>query len=55
MNMYDSIQAIVDDANEKNKPISELIIEQECQLSGADRETVWNKMAKNLEIMRAAV
>lgn len=55
MNMYDSIQAIVDDANKKNKPISELIIEQECQLSGADRETVWNKMAKNLEIMRAAV
>ncbi|MDO4903123.1 MAG: L-serine ammonia-lyase, iron-sulfur-dependent, subunit alpha [Limosilactobacillus sp.] len=53
--MYDSIQEIVEDAKAKDKPISELIIEQECRTSGNSREAIWRKMAKNLEVMRAAV
>lgn len=53
--MYNHIKEIVADAEKTEKPISELIIEQECKLSGLSREKVWNKMKYNLETMRAAV
>lgn len=53
--MYDSIKEIVADSEKQNKPISELIIEQECKSSGLSREEVWNKMKRNLDTMRAAV
>ena len=53
--MYDSIKEIVEDSEKQNKPISELIIEQECKPSGLSRDEVWAKMKKNLETMRAAV
>lgn len=53
--MYDSIKEIVDDSMKSGKPISELIIEQECKSSGNPRQEVWDKMKRNLETMRAAV
>ena len=36
--MYKYIKEIVADAEKKQKPISELIIEQECEMSGLSRE-----------------
>lgn len=53
--MYNHIKEIVSDSEKTGKPISELIIEQECKLSGIPREKIWNKMKYNLETMRAAV
>lgn len=53
--MYNHIKEIVADSEKTDKPISELIIEQECQMSGLPREKVWNKMKYNLETMRDAV
>ena len=47
--MYNHIKEIVADSEKTGKPISELIIEQECQMSGLPREKVWNKMKYNLE------
>lgn len=53
--MYNHIKEIVADSEKTGKPISELIIKQECQMSGLPREKVWNKMKYNLETMRDAV
>lgn len=53
--MYNHIKEIVADSEKTGKPISELIIEQECKLSGMPREKIWNRMKYNLETMRAAV
>lgn len=53
--MYNHIKEIVTAAEKTHKPISELIIEQECQLSGLPREKVWQRMKYNLQTMRAAV
>ena len=53
--MYNHIKEIVADSEKTGKPISELIIEQECHMSGLPREKVWNKMKYNLETMRDAV
>lgn len=53
--MCNHIKEIVADSEKTGKPISELIIEQECQMSGLPREKVWNKMKYNLETMRDAV
>ncbi len=53
--MYNHVKEIVADAEKTEKPISELIIEQECKSSGLSREKVWNKMKYNLETMRAEV
>ena len=53
--MYNHIKEIVADSEKQHKPISELIIEQECELSGLPRQMVWNRMKHNLATMRAAV
>ena len=53
--MYSHIKEIVADSEKTGKPISELIIEQECQMSGLPREKIWNKMKYNLQTMRDAV
>ena len=50
--MYNHIKEIVAAAEKTHKPISELIIEQECQLSGLPREKVWQRMKYNLQTMR---
>ena len=53
--MYNHIKEIVADSEKTGKPISELIIEQECKMSGQPREKIWNRMKYNLETMREAV
>ena len=53
--MYNHIKEIVADSEKQHKPISELIIEQECELSGLPRQIIWNRMKHNLATMRAAV
>lgn len=53
--MYESIKEIVDASLEQNVPISELMIQQEMQKNNATREEVWDQMAKNLDVMAAAV
>ena len=53
--MYNHIKEIVADSEKQHKPISELIIEQECELSSLPRQMVWNRMKHNLATMRAAV
>ncbi len=49
--MYNHIKEIVAASEKTHKPISELIIEQECQLSGLSREKIWQRMKYNLETM----
>ncbi|NRO33083.1 L-serine dehydratase, alpha chain [Lactobacillus helveticus] len=53
--MYNHIKEIVADSEKQQKPISELIIEQECKLSSLPRQKVWNRIKHNLATMRAAV
>ncbi|WP_056945467.1 L-serine ammonia-lyase, iron-sulfur-dependent, subunit alpha, partial [Lactobacillus gallinarum] len=53
--MYNHIKEIVADSEKTGKPISKLIIEQECKMSGQPREKIWNKMKYNLQTMRDAV
>ncbi|MCI1985104.1 MAG: L-serine ammonia-lyase, iron-sulfur-dependent, subunit alpha [Lactobacillus sp.] len=53
--MYMSIEELVSDSVSKKQPISELIINQECEKSHSSREEVWHEMEKNLDVMRAAV
>jgi len=53
--MYKSIAELVATAETQHQPISELIIQQEIETSQMSREVIWAMMAKNLEVMRAAV
>ncbi|KRM72011.1 L-serine ammonia-lyase, iron-sulfur-dependent, subunit alpha [Lacticaseibacillus brantae] len=53
--MYKSIAELVATAETQHQPISELIIQQEIESSQMSREVIWAMMAKNLEVMRAAV
>lgn len=53
--MYNHVKELITDAEKTGKSISELIIEQEIELSGMSREKIWNKMKYNLETMREAV
>lgn len=53
--MYNHIKEIVAASEKTHKSTSELIIEQECQLSGLSREKIWQRMKYNLQTMRAAV
>lgn len=53
--MFDSIQEIIETAQQTHQPISELIIQQECRTSHCDREEVWRHMAKNITTMANAV
>lgn len=53
--MYMTIKEIVDTANERQKPIYELAIEQEIEQTKASYEEVWSKMEKNLAVMENSV
>jgi L-serine dehydratase len=53
--MYMTIKEIVDAANERQKPIYELAIEQEIEQTKASYEEVWSKMEKNLAVMENSV
>ncbi|MDF2855899.1 MAG: sdaAA [Neobacillus sp.] len=53
--MYMSIKEIVDAANKTQKPIYQLAIEQEMEITKASYEEIWAKMEKNLVTMENAV
>lgn len=53
--MYASIEELVSDATIKNLPISELVIQAECNNMNVSRNDVWRKMKHNLDTMRLAV
>ncbi|WP_283604270.1 L-serine ammonia-lyase, iron-sulfur-dependent, subunit alpha [Ligilactobacillus salivarius] len=53
--MYASIEGLVSDATIKNLPISELVIQAECNDMNVSRNDVWRKMKHNLDTMRLAV
>ncbi|MCH4171204.1 MAG: L-serine ammonia-lyase, iron-sulfur-dependent, subunit alpha [Lactobacillus sp.] len=53
--MYDTIQELVAASMSQNKPISEIMIEQEMAKNSATRDEVWSQMSKNLDVMAAAV
>ncbi|ASN11991.1 L-serine ammonia-lyase, iron-sulfur-dependent, subunit alpha [Latilactobacillus sakei] len=52
--MYTKIHELVQTAQERQLPISELIIEQEIKMSHSSREIIWATMGKNLDVMLAA-
>lgn len=52
--MYTTIHELVETAQERQLPISELIIEQEVVMSHTSREVIWATMGKNLDVMIAA-
>ena len=52
--MYASIEELVSDATIKNLPISELVIQAECNDMNVSRNDVWRKMKHNLDTMRLA-
>lgn len=53
--MYASIEELVSNATIKNLPISELVIQAECNDMNVSRNDVWRKMKHNLDTMRLAV
>ena len=53
--MYASIEELISDATIKNLPISELVIQAECNDMNVSRNNVWRKMKHNLDTMRLAV
>lgn len=53
--MYDTIASLVEASQITQKPISELIIEQEMKSSNSSRDEVWSQMERNLDVMREAV
>lgn len=53
--MFNHVSEIVEASKKENKPISQLIIEQETENSGLSEQEVWNKMKYNLSTMQAAV
>lgn len=52
--MYNSVAEIVETALKQDKPIWELMLEQEMAYSRASRAEVWAKMQRQLEVMLAA-
>ena len=53
--MFVSIQELVTLASNQNKSISEVMIEQEMEMTQQSREFIWAKMEKNLQTMKQAV
>ena len=53
--MFQSLADIVTESKEKNKPVSELMIEQEIELNNVERSAVIKLMKRNLYVMMSAV
>lgn len=53
--MYQSIADIVATATKMQKPLYELMIEQEMAVTNQSRQVIWDKMQQNLTVMKAAV
>ena len=52
--MFSTIKELVALATEQKKPISEIMIEQEMEMTQQSREYIWEKMEKNLQTMKNA-
>ncbi len=55
MGMFRNVAELVELAQSKNKPISEIMIEQEMDFRGNTREEVYSQMKNNLVVMEQAV
>ena len=53
--MFSTIKELVALATEQKKPISEIMIEQEMEMTQQSREYIWEKMEKTLQTMKNAV
>ncbi|EUJ46153.1 L-serine ammonia-lyase, iron-sulfur-dependent, subunit alpha [Listeria riparia] len=53
--MFHTVAELIDIANRKNKPISEIMIEREMHVTGNSRETILEVMDRNLTVMEAAI
>ncbi|WP_088816268.1 MULTISPECIES: L-serine ammonia-lyase, iron-sulfur-dependent, subunit alpha [Listeria] len=53
--MFRTVKELVDIANREAKPISEIMIEREMNVSGLSRAEVTSAMAKNLQVMEDAI
>lgn len=53
--MFDSIKEIIDYANKHDMKFSEIMIEEEKELSGKSRDEIREQMRQNLQVMRDAV
>src|SRR5690625_1506501 len=53
--MFNSIAQLIDIANSENKPISEVMIEQEISVSKRSYLEVYQDMERNLDVMQGAV
>jgi L-serine dehydratase len=53
--MFRNVAELVELAESKNIPISEIMIEQEVSVKGRSRESIIEQMSKNLEVMEKAV
>ncbi|MBS4750261.1 L-serine ammonia-lyase, iron-sulfur-dependent, subunit alpha [Granulicatella sp. zg-ZJ] len=53
--MYMTIKEIIDAANQHQCSISELMIQQEMKTTDLPRHVIWEKMEKNLDVMKKAV
>lgn len=53
--MFDSIKEIIDYANKHDMKFSEIMIEEEKELSGMSRDEIREQMRQNLQVMRDAV
>lgn len=53
--MFRNVAELVQIAESQNKKISEIMIEQEMQVSGRTREEIFDQMEKSLQVMEEAV
>ncbi|WP_261132767.1 L-serine ammonia-lyase, iron-sulfur-dependent, subunit alpha [Bacillus sp. Marseille-Q3570] len=53
--MFRNVSELVELAVSKNVPISEVMIEQEMEVTGRSKESVMERMEKNLDVMEKAV
>ncbi len=53
--MFRNVAELVELAQSKNMPISEIMIEQEMDFRGSSRDQVYEQMKNNLEVMEQAV
>ncbi|AKV55595.1 L-serine dehydratase, alpha subunit [Bifidobacterium actinocoloniiforme DSM 22766] len=53
--MFNSVKELVETSERENLPVSEIMIRDEMERYGEEREQVWDRMAKNLDTMDAAV
>ncbi|KMK77170.1 L-serine ammonia-lyase, iron-sulfur-dependent, subunit alpha [Alkalihalobacillus pseudalcaliphilus] len=53
--MFKNVAELIEKAERENKQISEIMIEQEMDVTDKSREDIYDKMRKNLQVMEAAV